>query len=150
MILFLDFDGVLHPIPTKDRNLLCHIPRLEDVLREFPHVQVVISSLWRATHDLPSLQAYFSEDIRPRIIGVTPFTEAPPFPGCEWFIIAKVRHAEIMQWIKDNNYTGSWLALDDAYNEFPDDCPQLIECITEIGFGPRVADHLRSMLREAE
>ena len=42
MILFLDFDGVLHPVfPRKDRTdeenqLFSCLPRLEGVLRDFP------------------------------------------------------------------------------------------------------------------
>lgn len=48
MILFLDFDGVLHP-EGEDHILnggvdFCFLPRLESLLREFPHVKIVISS----------------------------------------------------------------------------------------------------------
>lgn len=133
MILFLDFDGVLHPIPTQDRNLLCHIPRLETVLRAFPDVVVVISSWWRASSTIHELREYFSADIRERIIDMTPVvTEMAP--GSLFLASAKMRHDEILQWIADNIYTGPWVALDDANKEFPGDCPQLIRCETEIGF----------------
>ncbi|MES2730000.1 MAG: HAD domain-containing protein [Pseudomonadota bacterium] len=142
MILFLDFDGVLHPIPTKDRNLLCHVPRLEGVLRDFPYIQVVVSSLWRASHDLEGLRHYFSEDIRPRIIGMTPFTETPAYMSDSDFILGVVRYKEILLWIEQNKYEGPWLALDDAWREFPDPCEQLIRCETEIGFD----SHVESML----
>lgn len=138
MILFLDFDGVLHPIPTQDRNLLCHVPRLETVLRAYPDVQIVISSLWRASHDLEMLRQYFSEDIRPRIIGMTPFTEVPAFAPDSEFILGVVRHKEILLWIEQNKYEGQWLALDDAWREFPDPCNELIRCETEIGFDSKV------------
>ena len=45
MILFLDFDGVLHP-EGEDHILnggvdFCFLPRLEALLREFPHVKIV-------------------------------------------------------------------------------------------------------------
>ena len=51
MILFLDFDGVLYP-EGEDHILnggtdFCSLPRLETLLREFPHVGIVISSSWR-------------------------------------------------------------------------------------------------------
>ena len=51
MILFLDFDGVLHP-EGEDHILnggadFCFLPRLETLLREFPFVKIVISSSWR-------------------------------------------------------------------------------------------------------
>lgn len=133
MIVFLDFDGVLHPIPTKDRDLLCHIPRLETVLRAFPDVLVVISSWWRASQTIHELREYFSVDIRARIIDMTPVvTEMAP--GSLFLASAKMRHDEIMQWIAENIYTGPWVALDDAYREFPEPCLQLIRCETEIGF----------------
>ena len=130
MILFLDFDGVLHPVPSKD--LFCYIPRLENILRKFPDVKVVISSMWRASHNLSELREFFSEDIRPRIIGVTPFVEEQIE---DWlFTLCKTRHKEILSWIEQNNYKGPWVALDDAYQEFPEDCKELIRCETIFGF----------------
>jgi hypothetical protein len=73
MLLFLDFDGVLHPaISTDAIDLFCRRPLLEDVLRSCPQVDVVISSTWRETRTLDQLQSLFSADIQPRIIAVTP------------------------------------------------------------------------------
>lgn len=71
MILFLDFDGVLHPFhrPLGTFVLLSYF---EDVLRDFPAVNIVISSTWREEYSLPQLQKFFSEDIARRIIDVTP------------------------------------------------------------------------------
>lgn len=71
MLLFLDFDGVLHPRAAGE-NLFVHIPRIERVLSDFPAVQVVISSSWREVTPLHELQAIFSEGMRLRIIGTTP------------------------------------------------------------------------------
>jgi hypothetical protein len=51
VILFLDFDGVLHPegeAHIHDGGAdFCFLPRLEALLREFPEVKIVISSAWR-------------------------------------------------------------------------------------------------------
>lgn len=47
MILFLDFDGVLHPYPCKPEQAFSAAPRLLAVLDDFPHVDVVVSSSWR-------------------------------------------------------------------------------------------------------
>lgn len=54
MILFLDFDGVLHSTQAIEadgsifrENAFKLIPALEAVLRDFPVVLIVISSVWR-------------------------------------------------------------------------------------------------------
>ena len=44
MIIFLDFDGVTHTIQSSELGYFQHVPALEEVLREFPSVQIVISS----------------------------------------------------------------------------------------------------------
>lgn len=80
-----------------------------------------------------------SDDIKPRIIGMTPFTDTIAEYECwEKFFIQKTRHAEILLWIEQNAYTGSWVALDDSWREFPDPCQQLIRCETELGLTTEV------------
>lgn len=59
MILFLDFDGVLHPDaaflvkgrPTlkAEGQLFMWAPLLVDVLADFPEVQIVLSTSWRVS-----------------------------------------------------------------------------------------------------
>jgi hypothetical protein len=77
MILFLDFDGVLHPRhPRTDRSdeenlYFCYLPRVEKVLRDHPEVRIVVSSDWRLRRTLDELRACFSTDIRERVIGTT-------------------------------------------------------------------------------
>lgn len=53
MVIFLDFDGVLHPeyIPgaslgkyKTNRDYFSCLPNLENLLREFPDLEVIISS----------------------------------------------------------------------------------------------------------
>ena len=78
MILFLDFDGVLHPEydgqATPADVVFCHLPRFEAVMRDYPEVEIVISSMWREQFPLDALRARFSPDIAGRIIGATPVT----------------------------------------------------------------------------
>jgi len=76
-LLFLDVDGVLHPVGVDysfSSRFFSHLPLLEELLREFRSVDVVISSDWRLAESIEQLQRYFSEDIRHRIIGATPLT----------------------------------------------------------------------------
>jgi hypothetical protein len=46
MILFLDFDGVLHPYGGPLTHDFCELPRLSKLLREpaYQHVDIVIMS----------------------------------------------------------------------------------------------------------
>lgn len=96
MILFLDFDGVLHP-EGEDHTLnggtdFCFSPRLEALLREFLHVRTVISSSWHEQLRYETLLKPFSSDIRARILGATPhsgFGPPPPY---------RQREGEILAW----------------------------------------------------
>lgn len=36
MILFLDFDGVLHPEPSLAKDAFCRLPLIEEILQDFP------------------------------------------------------------------------------------------------------------------
>lgn len=76
MILFLDFDGVLHPEGEYHIHNVgadfCFLPRLDTLLREFSFVKIVISSSWREQLHYKTLLKPFSSDIRYRILGATP------------------------------------------------------------------------------
>ncbi len=145
MILFLDFDGVLHPAPTTGGDQFVHVPRLESVLRDFPDVQIVISSMWRSD-GIDACRSHFSEDIAKRIIGGTPWTDTLAYAPDSEFILGVVRHTEIQMWIEQNAYIGPWVALDDSWREFPDPCAELVRCEVEVGLNERVANELREYL----
>lgn len=119
MILFVDFDGVLRPDWARRGEF--HPPclaRFEAMLRDFPDVELVISSDWRWQMRRPTLVALFSPDIGARIVGVTPVMELDDYG---------VRLREIQHYLKvaaqgrkgqasvtpgvDN--LPSWLAIDD-------------------------------------
>ncbi|MBJ7545249.1 hypothetical protein JHC42_00060 [Pseudomonas sp. OA3] len=112
MILFLDIDGVLHPLfPRRDRPAtesapLAYLPRLASVLRDYPHVQLVISSTWRITRSLDQLKLLFPDDLQHRVIGATPALEEGSRPGGrEW---------EALSWLDAHPQHTEWLALDDC------------------------------------
>lgn len=141
MILFLDFDGVLHPIYNRPTGTdFSKLPLLEDWLRNYPHVNVVISSSWREVMDLEDLQHIFSRDIRHRVIDKCPII--PSDQATEHW-----RHAEIMAWIENAKYAGPWLALDDAVDAFQEDCYQLVICESEIGIDDSVIQELTNRSR---
>lgn len=112
MILFLDIDGVLHPlIPRKDRPAseaaqLSYLPRLADVLSLYPDVQIVISSTWRTTRTLDQLRALFPVTLQHRLIGVTPVLDESRYPGG--------REIEALAWLDAHSKGEEWIALDDC------------------------------------
>jgi hypothetical protein len=146
MILFLDFDGVLHPEydgePTPVDRVFCHLPRFEAVMREFPSVEIVISSTWRHQFTLDELRARFSRDIAARIIGATPETD--PIDG--QYLPAR-REGEILEWLAATGRENvPWLALDDAAWQFQQHRERLVACSWYIGMDDGVETRLRAAL----
>lgn len=149
MIIFLDFDGVLHPrydgawVPPE--QAFCHLPRLEAVLRDFPSVDLVISSEWRKQFPLDALRARFSPDIAARIVGATPVAAASAHAG--HYVPAR-REAEILQWLDSAGRAAEpWLALDDAFWQFDRHRDRVIVCAARTGFDGAVEAVLRQRLR---
>lgn len=142
MILFLDFDGVMHPISQLD--LFCREEHLARVMRDFPSVEIVISSTWRETHTLKNMQSLFLTDLRSRIVGVTPVIKIRDAVD-----VLGVRLREINEYLVE---TGSqrcpWVALDDAPELFPSDCPELVLCDSHHGFSNATEQALRAVLNE--
>ena len=106
-ILFLDFDGVLHPTGANTVKFT-RLPVLETFLSEpaARSIQVVITSTWRDAYSIGTLRGFFSEGIRPRILGCTePLDE---------YLSEYQREEEIKGWI--NGYPSAierWVVLDD-------------------------------------
>lgn len=140
MLLFLDFDGTLHPEqPSRRANAdyyFCRLPQLEGWLRLRPGVEVVISSSWREVHPLDELVGYFSEDLRSRVVGCTPVYkrdswqqydgEPPPvrFP----------REVEVLRWLAGSGAPWrEWAALDDQAWLYKPLNPRLVLCDPSVG-----------------
>lgn len=122
MILFLDFDGVLHPfLARSSAEVFCFLPRLEKVLCEFSAVQIVITSTQREVIPLALLVQRFSPDIAVRIVGITPVLEVRDAGD-----VAGIRHREILAYLRGSN--ADWLALDDDASLFPPGCAELVLC----------------------
>lgn len=107
MILFLDFDGVLHP--AQGGELFSSLPLLEGVLRDAAHVRIVISSTWREVHTLDEIRMFFSADLRDRVVGVTPLRI--PARAVSRRLAKFRRHAECWAWLGERGE--QWLALDE-------------------------------------
>ena len=153
MIVFLDFDGVLHSEPCARDELFCHLPLFEEVLREYPAVQAVISSAWRLVYrrrPISRLRQHFSPDVAGRIIGVTPdyrrANEAMAPNGLGLF----TRQWECVDWLRAHRPAGTpWLAIDDRDYLFAPCCGNLILCDSAVGFTAAHACELRARLGQA-
>lgn len=80
MTRFLGFDGVLHLDPSANQFKFYQRNLIEDILREFPQVDIVLSAIWRLRYPLDTsgdtLKHHFSSDIAERIVGSRQITRA--------------------------------------------------------------------------
>lgn len=141
MILFLDIDGVLHPDPPQPDQRLRSLPRLVEILRDHPQVEVVISSLWREHLSLDQLRDLFPADLRARIIDVTPIAER-----VDGWLPAR-REEEILEWLAAAGRADEhWLALDDQAWQFTQHRDRLIACTFYDGITDVIEAELRQRL----
>ena len=111
-ILFVDFDGVLHPEFCHESRHFMHRDAFETVMRQLPSVDLVVSSTWRLQRNLQELKALFSGDIGARVVGATPlYTQLEDIPDT---LVGYAREAECVAWLRQNGRAAQdWLALDD-------------------------------------
>lgn len=175
MILFLDFDGVLHHEnvilkcchPTARRYLNPHesrfltregklvkginmfeqAERLAAALKLFLKVQIVISSTWREHFNPDALLRFLPTSLAARVIGQT--------PHCDKFGGVGSRLNEALAYLEGNGVAGEpWIALDDQAQLFWDDTgnppDNLLICRGEVGFTDAVAVVFSQRLRDMQ
>ncbi len=139
MIIFLDIDGVIHPIATSFiPEPFTSIARLESILIDFPDCRIVISSGLREQYTLSCLKKFLSAEIAAHVIGVTPVIQlAIPFR----------RQCEIEQYLaKSMDSSSDWIALDDDARHFYKNHPNLILCSPMTGLDESIEKKIRSKL----
>jgi len=129
-VLFLEFDGVLHPFsatarfapvaPLKravqDAWLFRWAWILDDLLDGHPDVGIVVHSNWRLLAPDDELQSFLGP-LAPRFAGTTA-------PGPRWDSIARV---------VQENHLHDFKILDALPHAFPPGLPELIICDPEAG-----------------
>lgn len=121
-LLFLDFDGVLHPASAHQSAPFSRAPLLVEALAE-RDVAIVLSSSWRFGYEYPKLLAFLPAALSRRVVGMT---GEPQFGE-------HGRYQEILHWLRGRGAGRDWRALDDAAFEFPERCPELILCDPNVG-----------------
>ena len=122
LVLFIDFDGVLHLNEDRFDNPFGFMENFCEVVRDVDDrnaLSIVISSSWRNTHSLDEMVIHFPMDVALRIIGTTPDLADGDIhmPG--------TRQREIEAWMAANAPHAPWLAVDDRANGFDLGCSNL-------------------------
>ncbi len=144
MIVFLDFDGVTHPI---DNNIsgMTHLfdssclTALSEALSVIPECQIVITSTWRLEFPLEKLKQKLGV-LGDMVIGAT-----PDIPPKQLFNIKGSREMECRSWQEENSCSESVIAIDDKaimYDTFP-----IYETQSEVGF---CADDIYSFQKQVQ
>jgi hypothetical protein len=155
-VLFLDFDGVLHPEDVRRRAgrgpyiaspaghvLFEHAPLLVEMLRPYPDIRIVLSTSWvRWYRSVRRVARKLPPDLKNRVVGATyhqdmdeeSFRQAP-------------RGMQVWADVLRRQPVG-WLALDDDYLHWPTWCrDQLIRTDEVRGISAReVLDELKAKL----
>lgn len=126
MILFLDYDGVLHPdkaymtkrgvvLQCDGHNLFEHAELLADLLEPYPQVKIVLSTSWVPQLSFNAAKDRLPERLQDKVIGATFHSkyEEKIFWQCY------SRHSQIDTYDKRHRLT-DWIAIDDDDDEWPD------------------------------
>lgn len=122
MILFLDFDGVLHPdsvfVTRKgpklqgEGQLFMWMPILEAELSPFPDVELVLSTSWVRHMGFTRAKKRLSVELQSRVVGATWHSSmANAWADQVWWDQTS-RYGQIMRYVGRAG-VAQWLALDD-------------------------------------
>ncbi len=157
-MLYLDFDGVLHPEsvyrqPGKGGPYLAdapghalfeHAEMLEAVLLPYPDVRIVLSTSWVQAYggSVAKVARRLTPDLRARVVGAT---YQNGMDADEWRQASRG-----MQILSDvlHRKPRDWIALDDDYLDWPDHCrDKLVRTHPVLGIStPVVLAELRAKL----
>lgn len=154
-VLFLDIDGVLHRGVARRSGrgvvssapghieLFEYAPVLEDLLRPYPDVEIVVSSDWSLVMGLEfTRNAIPSPQLRERIIAAT--SDGCTFDWGLWPMLP--RGDQVLDYVR-RNAPLRWLAVDDRTDGFEAFRDQLVHCQTDVGLGdPVVVEQFRRRL----
>lgn len=137
--LFLDFDGVLHASNAYPSQYFEKLPLLRSTLEKSSRsVQVVISSTWREKHSLSTLKEKL-----PGLNVVDTTHEPSKNPEFAMY----TRHGECLEWMRQNEPYGQWLALDDRFDWFKPFTKELIIVPHQTGLTQQNCEDLLNRLR---
>jgi hypothetical protein len=126
MILFLDFDGVLHPdkayhyhnrgvvLECDGHALFEHVDALVDLLESYPEVPIVLSTSWVSVLGFDRAKGYLPKTLQKRVRGATYHTSLS-----HWW--ANVTRFQQIAGYLARHQPGDWIAVDDDDEGWPDE-----------------------------
>jgi hypothetical protein len=154
-VLFLDFDGVLHPDAVyrtryglelrAEGQLLMHAPILIEILSDFPQVQICLSTSWCRLLGYRRARAALPQVLQARTVSGTWHSRMPraPLHGFDLY----TRYEQIRAAVSRAGLT-RWIALDDdPDHSWPDHDQRLVRCDPDLGLSAAVTQaELRAKL----
>ena len=143
--LFLDFDGVLHPLHGGGARLQ-YAPLLVSALKPHPDVQIVLSTSWAVMFGLDETKNMLPTLLRQRVVGAT---YDPKYARQEW-LSSMTRYTQIAKYVKRHLLT-HWLAVDDDDEGWPaEHRKSLVRTSSRLGLAhpdtlPELADKLQRL-----
>jgi len=152
-VLYLDYDGVLHPADVRvspgaprqpqvyvrgrptSRPLFEHVPLLEALLEPFPNVRIILSTSWVREFGFEFALQQLTPSLQARVIGATLY----PAPARFFCIQIDAEERSIERWI----------AVDDDLNMWPHSEMHRVVAPTDRMLGlaqPGIADQLSTAL----
>ena len=154
-VLFLDFDGVLHPDSVyrtrhglelrAEGALMMHAPILVEILSDFPLVQICLSTSWVRLLGYRRARAALPEVLQARTVSGTWHSRMPraPLHGFDFY----TRYEQIRAAASRAGLT-RWVALDDdPDHSWPEHDQRLVCCDSGLGLSAAVTQaELRAKL----
>ena len=142
--IFLDFDDVLHPADYLDFHTIngelvlvsdarfCWADDLWHLISEFD-CHLVIHSSWRNSYTLDQLRSQLPTALGKRVVG---------------FTVGENRHQSILAYVQKTQVK-SYIILDDAADEFPRECVELLLCKDNMGISsPEIQKKMTQFLKK--
>ncbi|MDO3622828.1 HAD domain-containing protein [Ralstonia pseudosolanacearum] len=160
-VLFLDFDGCLHPdnvhrvdgapvLLTEGNELFEHVQLLVDALEPYPSLQIVLSTRWVPVFGFDESVARLPASLRSRVAGTI-----HEFCNDRWEWAELSRFDQVMRYV-DGKGIESWLALDDDNHAWPESYEKRLVCpkprlgVGELRIQQELANKLRWLHEEAQ
>lgn len=135
VLIFLDFDGCLHPVNARLERLFESASLLAEILIPYPAAQIVLSTSWVYSHGFEQTRDFLPDALQARIIGATVQKKR------------STRYGEISDYIETHR-PARWLALDDCSEGWPAaELTHLIQTPMHLGLAcPRATAALQQAL----